>query len=132
MQQPTSPQQSNSEAAGCTAVRSAHRRALRWLTAIGAVTLATALLADVETAEVEIRGSQFIPATLTVVPGTTVRWTNAEKRTSHSILFPEEGGLESERFFPGESWQRRFERPGRYRYTCGPHPEMHGEVIVTE
>lgn len=131
MQQPTSQQPGTSAAPSATSVRTAHRRALRCLAAIGAIALASGLLADVEVAEVEIRGSQFIPATLTVAPGTTVRWTNAEKRTSHSILFPDEGGLESERLFPGESWQRRFERSGRYRYTCGPHPEMQGEVIVT-
>lgn len=32
--------------------------------------------------------------------------------------------------FVGESWSRRFDRPGSYPYTCGPHPEMKGLVEV--
>lgn len=82
------------------------------------------------TAVVSIQQHRFEPARVVVKAGATVRWVNEEKRTSHSILFKGEGGLESERLFPGESWERRFERPGRYPYTCGPHPEMNGVVEV--
>jgi plastocyanin len=81
---------------------------------------------------VEIKDYKFVPPTLTVKAGTRVKWVNAEKRTSHSVWFQEEGLAESERFFPDESWSRTFERPGTYRYTCGPHPEMLGTVVVTE
>lgn len=79
---------------------------------------------------VSIEQQRFEPASLSIQAGTTVRWVNNEKRTSHSILFKGEGGLESERLLPGDSWQRRFEHPGRYPYTCGPHPEMNGVVEV--
>ena len=48
------------------------------------------------------------------------------------MVFPQEGGRESERLFPDESWQREFTQAGRYPYTCGPHPEMKGVVIVVE
>lgn len=89
---------------------------------------APALAASV--VEVDIRGNRFEPATLTVKAGTTVRWTNNERRTSHSVLFTGDGGFESPRFFPGESWEHRFDKPGRYPYTCGPHPEMLGEIVV--
>jgi plastocyanin len=82
--------------------------------------------------QVEIKANLFVPEAITIKAGTTVRWTNAERRTSHSVLFPQEGNLESDRMLPGESWQRRFDKPGRYPYTCGPHPEMKGLVIVTE
>ncbi len=83
-------------------------------------------------ADVRIEGYQFQPAEVAIKVGDSVRWTNHEKRTSHSVLFPREGGLESERMFPQESWQRRFEKPGRYDYHCGPHPEMKGVVVVGE
>jgi plastocyanin len=53
-----------------------------------------------------------------------------EKRTSHSVLFPAENGLESERMFPGESWKRTFTAAGTYLYRCGPHEEMKGQVHV--
>jgi plastocyanin len=84
------------------------------------------------TAEVRIEGYKFLPPEVTIRAGDSVRWVNGEKRTSHSVLFPAEGGRESDRMFPGESWQRQFSKPGRYEYTCGPHPEMKGVVIVVE
>lgn len=83
-------------------------------------------------AVVEIRDYKFVPETLTVKAGTTVRWINQEKRTTHSVLFTGAGGFESERMFPGESWERRFDQPGTHPYTCGPHPEMKGRIHVTE
>jgi plastocyanin len=84
------------------------------------------------TAEVRIEGYKFLPPEVTIRSGDSVRWVNGEKRTSHSVLFPAEGGRESERLFPDESWQRQFTKPGRYEYTCGPHPEMKGVVIVVD
>ena len=111
---------------------------LRWAS-IGAV-LATAGAAlflapgalAAETIEVRIADYKFVPAELKVKVGTTVRWLNGEKRASHSILFLGDGGFESERIFPGEAWSRTFDKPGRYEYRCGPHPEMKGLVEVGE
>lgn len=80
--------------------------------------------------EVAIRGNLFVPEQITVKPGTTVRWNNEERRTSHSVLFTGPDGFESERLLPGESWSRRFDTPGRYPYSCGPHPDMKGLVVV--
>lgn len=93
--------------------------------------------ADASPAVVEVRivGYRFEPAELRVPAGTTVRWINDEKRTSHSILLVGAGSseaLESERLFPGEHWEHRFDATGDYRYTCGPHPEMQGVVVVHE
>ena len=85
-----------------------------------------------QTVEVGIEKYTFTPAEVSIRVGDTVKWVNREKRTSHSIVFPAEGGLESERMFPDESWQRRFDRVGRYDYSCGPHPEMKGVVVVAE
>ena len=83
-------------------------------------------------AEVSIEGYKYSPAEVRIKVGENVRWTNHEKRTSHSILFPAEGGLESDRLFPDDSWLRHFDHAGRYEYHCGPHPEMTGVVVVTE
>jgi plastocyanin len=85
-----------------------------------------------QTVEVSIAGYKYDPAEVSIKVGDQVRWTNHEKRTSHSIVFPAEGGLESERLFPDESWQRRFDKPGTYHYQCGPHPEMKGLIVVAE
>ena len=85
-----------------------------------------------QTVEVSIEKYTYPPAEVTIRVGDTVKWINREKRTSHSVVFPQEGGRESERLFPDESWQREFTQAGRYPYTCGPHPEMKGVVIVVE
>ena len=85
-----------------------------------------------QTMEVGIKDYQFEPAELKIKAGTTVKWVNNEKRTTHSVLFTGPGGFESERFFPGESWQRAFDKPGVYPYSCGPHPEMKGMIEVGE
>ncbi len=90
----------------------------------------SALAQDVT--EVRIEGYKYFPAEIVIKVGDSVRWVNREKRTSHSVVFPAENGLESERMFPDEFWLRRFEKAGRYDYHCGPHPEMKGSIVVAE
>lgn len=104
--------------------------------AVGFVVVAFALVSTLagadEVVEVSIVKMQFSPQRVKIKPGTTVKWVNNERRDNHSILFEKEGLPESERFFPGESWQRSFEKLGVYPYRCGPHPEMTGVVEVAE
>jgi plastocyanin len=85
-----------------------------------------------ETAEVVMEKMEFVPPKLKIKPGTTVTWVNREKRTNHSVLFEQENMLESDRLFPGETYQRTFDKPGTYPYRCGPHPEMVGVIEVAE
>jgi plastocyanin len=94
-----------------------------------AMVMLTVSAAAAETVEVTIQNFRFVPARVSIRAGDTVRWSNQEKRASHSVLFTAEA-LESERLFPDESWSRRFERPGSHAYRCGPHPEMEGVVEV--
>jgi len=105
-----------------------------WVSACAALALSVATIfhpvSAQQTVEVVVQNYRFEPAEVRIHPGDTVRWTNQEKRTSHSVLFSPEQGGESERFFPQESWQRRFDAPGQYPYSCGPHPEMKGVVVV--
>ncbi len=100
--------------------------------AVVAVALVSTLAGAGEVVEVSIAKMQFSPQRVKIKPGTTVKWVNNEKRDNHSVLFEKEGLPESERFFPGESWQRKFENPGVYPYICGPHPHMTGVVEVVE
>lgn len=77
---------------------------------------------------------KFCPANITVPAGTTVRWVNVEKRTSHSVLSPDAGMPESDRAFPEEVIEFTFLEPGPVDYLCGPHWESHdmiGMVTVT-
>ncbi|MDH4134716.1 MAG: plastocyanin/azurin family copper-binding protein [Gammaproteobacteria bacterium] len=101
--------------------------------ALFALMFGVTLLAQAgETVEVSIEQMKFVPQVVKIKPGSTVKWVNRERRNNHSILFESEGLPESERFFPGESWQRTFSKPGTYPYVCGPHPEMTGVVEVVE
>ncbi|QOR37165.1 plastocyanin [Billgrantia diversa] len=101
----------------------------------GATALATLLLSGVvqagdDVTEVEMRDYEYHPAELEVTAGATVRWVNAEKRTSHDVYFAdEEQG--SERLFPGESWERTFDEPGTYPYHCRPHENRDMEGVIT-
>lgn len=75
----------------------------------------------------------FCPVELTVKVGTTVRWVNVDKRTSHSVIVKDEP--ESERAFPEESVEFTFLTPHTEDYLCGPHWEkrdMIGRITVVE
>lgn len=76
---------------------------------------------------------QFCPREITVPVGTTVRWVNVDKRTSHSVKVGTDP--ESDRAFPEEHIEFTFLFPGPQDYICGPHWESHdmiGMVTVTE
>ncbi len=117
----------------------AHAAAARLLAGVTLASVACAFgfattgagAADPKTVEVVIEKYTYKPAELRVRAGTTVRWVNREARTSHSVLWSAEK-IESPRFFPDEHYERRFDKPGRFEYTCGPHPEMKGVVVVTD
>ncbi|MES9868507.1 MAG: plastocyanin/azurin family copper-binding protein [Sedimenticola sp.] len=81
-------------------------------------------------AEVSILKFKFDPQTITIKAGDTVRWTNNEKRQYHSVWFEALGEPEAPYFFPGETYERTFEKAGEFPYRCGPHPKMRGKVIV--
>lgn len=100
--------------------------------AAAALVLTVGLAHAGEVVEVSIEKMKFEPQQVKIKPGTTVKWVNNEKRNNHSILFEKEDLPESDRFFPGEFWQRTFEKPGLFPYRCGPHPEMTGVVEVVE
>ncbi len=75
----------------------------------------------------------FCPAEITVKAGTTVRWVNVDKRTSHSVLLKDGSQPESDRVFPEETIEMTFLSPGPQTYLCGPHWEtqnMIGMVTV--
>lgn len=99
---------------------------------VGALAGGFLLANATQSVQVIIENYRFTPQTVRIKVGDTVRWTNGERRASHSIFFTGREGTESDRLFPGEAWMRTFLNPGVYSYTCGPHPEMTGQVIVTD
>ncbi len=79
-------------------------------------------------ATVALYDDRFEPATITVAPGATVRWTNrgAHKHTVTSAT----GGWDSGDLAPGQLYSATFTRPGTYEYFCRHHKDMKGTIIV--
>jgi plastocyanin len=72
----------------------------------------------------------FKPQTITVAPGTTVRWVNyGEER--HTVT-SRDGLFDSGPLSPGAAYSMTFTRPGTYHYFCRPHEKMGmvGTVVV--
>lgn len=105
---------------------------MRLAAALAALFVAAGAFAQTTGAPVDVRIAdyKFHPPEVKVKAGATVRFTNDEKRVSHSVLWLGGGAPESPRLFPGETYERRFDKPGSYPFTCGPHPEMKGVVVV--
>ena len=71
---------------------------------------------------------KYVPADLTVPPGTTVTWHNGGQY-SHTVK-ANDGSFDSGYIVPGAQWQHTFDKPGEYPYHCEPHPWKKGVVHV--
>lgn len=79
------------------------------------------------TVYVEIRGSAFNPAVLTITNGTTVRWTNLDS-AQHAIKGK---NFSSPPLNKRETWNYTFNRNGTFEYNCSIHPaSAKGRIIV--
>lgn len=82
-----------------------------------------------ETVTVGVFDNYFEPKTITVAPGTAVRWTN-RGRGRHTIT-SNDRIFDSGELSPGADYRYTFTRPGVYSYYCRLHPEaMRATVIV--
>ena len=70
----------------------------------------------------------FIPAEITVVPGTTVTWVNNEAMP-HTVVDSNKG-FRSKTLAKDASFSFTFATAGDYDYLCSIHPNMKGKVIV--
>lgn len=72
----------------------------------------------------------FNPKSLTVIPGTIVRWVNYGKE-GHTVT-SDDGYFDSGPLAPGATFYVLFYKPGTYHYTCRPHGKMGmvGTVVV--
>ena len=99
--------------------------------AVLALVALLALVADARglpPVSLDIRDSKYLPPTLTVPAGTTVRWINRDEEThtvtSTTDLF-KSGGLNLE-----DEYTHTFTTPGEYPYTCALHDFMQGTIVV--
>ena len=70
----------------------------------------------------------FIPAEITVVPGTTVTWVNNEAMP-HTVVDSNKG-FRSKTLIKDARFSFTFTTAGDYDYQCSIHPNMKGKVIV--
>jgi plastocyanin len=85
-------------------------------------------VAAVGEAEISIQSFQFVPAILTVTPGTAVTWVNRDEEP-HNVVSPDRA-FRSKAIDGGEKFTNVFDKPGTYNYICAVHPHMRGTVIV--
>jgi len=85
-------------------------------------------VAAVGEAEIAIQSFQFVPAILTVAPGTAVPWVNKDEEP-HNVVSPDRA-FRSKAIDGGEKFTNVFDKPGTFNYICAVHPHMRGTVIV--
>jgi plastocyanin len=79
-------------------------------------------------AVVKIDNFSFLPATLTVAVGTTVRWTNHDD-IPHSVV-SDDKIFKSKALDTDDQFTYTFTKPGTYGYFCGIHPKMTAKIVV--
>jgi plastocyanin len=77
---------------------------------------------------VHIKNFAYSPATLTVAPGTTVRFVNDDGE-AHTVTAVDKS-FDSAGLDTGDAWTHAFTRPGTYAYFCAMHPYMKGSIVV--
>lgn len=79
-------------------------------------------------AEVAIDNFSFAPSTITVSPGTTVRWTNRDD-VPHTVVNVDKV-FRSKALDTDDAFSYTFTKAGTYDYFCSLHPKMTGKVVV--
>lgn len=80
---------------------------------------------------VTVTGMAYSPASITVNVGDTVTWVFDDGGMAHDVK-----GIGSARSLlrsplkKSGTYTATFDEPGTYDYTCTPHPDMRGTVIV--
>jgi plastocyanin len=94
-----------------------------------AVGAAPAAPASTATVTVQIKRSSFVPQTVTIKTGDTVRWVNSDTQ-NHQVV-SNNGSFVSPILGPGKVYTHRFNGGGTYRYHDGLNAAVRGVVKVT-
>jgi len=84
--------------------------------------------AGATTVTVGVHDNIFRPETISVKPGTTVRWVN-DGQHAHTVTF-QDGHWDSGDIPPGATSSETFRNPGTFYYYCRHHKGMKGIVVV--
>lgn len=78
---------------------------------------------------VNIKSTGFVPKTVTIAGGDTVRWKNVDT-VRHQVV-ANSGAFASGQLPPGGTYSKRLDAPGSYPYHDALHPALKGTVKVT-
>lgn len=81
--------------------------------------------------KVRLTDNSSDPATLTIAPGTTVRWVNEGKNAR--MVSSVKNDWKSDEIAPGQEFTATFTQPGTFEYFCGSSKdvkEMKGTIVV--
>jgi plastocyanin len=84
-----------------------------------------ALAAD---ADIVMKDFDFSPMELSVKPGQTVTWKNADGEP-HTVVSVD-GLFRSAALDQNDTFKFTFDKPGTYKYICTIHPQMRGTITV--
>jgi plastocyanin len=74
--------------------------------------------------------NSFSPNPVEVKVGETVTWINDD--SGRHTVTSKDGVFDSGMMGKGQSFSFTFDKAGEYQYSCSPHPNMVGTVVVTE
>ena len=82
-----------------------------------------------DTVAVDMAGSQFAPADVTVKVGQTIRWTNSDS-IAHTVTATENATFDSGTVEAGGEFTYTTKKAGHISYVCSFHPGMTGTITV--
>jgi plastocyanin len=77
---------------------------------------------------IAMKGLAFNPASLTIVKGAKVTWTNDDS-TTHTVT-SDTGAFDSGNLSPSNTFTHQFNDAGTFPYHCTIHPFMKGTISV--
>lgn len=84
--------------------------------------------ADPPVVTIDVKKFAFVPADLTIAPGTRVRWINRDE-TPHTVA-DEAKAFVSPALDTDQDYGRVFDSPGDVKYYCTLHPFMAGALHI--
>ena len=82
-----------------------------------------------QTYSMDISNFAFSQPTLTIIVGSTVKWTNKDS-APHTVTSTSGSELASSELSQGNTYSHTFKNAGTFPYFCAYHPSMKGTVIV--
>ncbi len=78
---------------------------------------------------VDMKDIKYVPQDATAKVGQTVRWTNSDP-VAHTVTATKGSDVDSGTIDANETFETKFDKPGKVEYVCTIHPNQTGTVTV--